>query len=60
MLYQKLYAYLVGQVEDSLQLIADDLMRGSYGREELIAVGEKLKSALLQAEETYIQADDIL
>lgn len=41
-IYQKLYAYLVGQVDESLQMIAGDLMSGDVGKKELVAVGDKL------------------
>ena len=52
--YQKLYAYLVGQIDDTLQTIAGNLMENKTGREELVAVGETLKNALLTAEEMYL------
>lgn len=52
--YKKLYAYLVGQIDDTLQMIAGDLVAGNTGREELYAVGEKLKNALLTAEDMYL------
>ena len=54
MSYQKLYAYLVGQIDDTLQMIAGDLVAGNPGRNELYAVGEKLKNALLTAEDMYL------
>lgn len=52
--YQKLYAYLVGQIDDVLQLICYDLLKGQHGREELNEVGEKLRDALHIAEEMYL------
>ena len=52
--YQKLYAYLVGQIDDVLQLICYDLLKGQQGRQELNEVGEKLRNALYQAEEMYL------
>ena len=52
--YQKLYAFLVGQIDDVLQLICYDMLKGQHGREELNEVGEKLKAALLTAEEMYL------
>ncbi len=52
--YEKLYAYLVGQVDDSLQRIAAMLMAEECGRAELVEIGEKLRAALLTAEEMYI------
>lgn len=56
--YQKMYAYLVGQVDDSLQMIADALIDEDPGRDELVAVGNKLKAALEEVEEEYILADE--
>ncbi len=57
MRYQQLYAYLVGQVDDSLQMIGEALLRENCGRADLLAVGEKLKAALQAAEERYIQEE---
>jgi len=48
--YQKLYAYLVGQIDDALELLEEG---------DLVAarpVRELLSSALLRAEEAYIDA----
>ena len=56
--YQKLYAYLVGQIDDTLQLIGYDLMNGQHGFQELNAVGEKLRNALLKAEDMYLENDE--
>lgn len=53
-IYQKLYTYLVGQIDDTLQMIAEDLVNGKSGWDELNAVGNKLKDALLTAEEQYL------
>ena len=52
--YQKLYSYLVGQIDDTIQLICSDLMNRQHGFQELNAVGEKLRDALLTAEEMYL------
>ena len=52
--YDKLYSYLVGQIDDVLQLICYDMLKGQHGREELNELGEKLKAALLTAEEMYL------
>ena len=47
--YQKLYAYLVGQVDDVLQAMGElDVM-------PLAPIREKLKNALLTAEEMYVE-----
>ena len=56
--YQKLYAYLTGQIDQTLQQIAGDLISGEPGWKELNAVGEKLKNALLTAEEMYLDAEE--
>ena len=52
--YQKLYAYLVGQIDDTIQFICDKLLKGEHDFEELNAVGEQLRNALLAAEEMYL------
>ena len=56
--YQKLYAFLVGQIDDTLQLICNNLIRGKHGFVELNEVGEKLKDALLSAEDMYLDETD--
>ena len=56
--YQKLYSYLIGQIDDVLQLICYDLLKGQHDREELIEVAEKLRSALHTAEEMYLDATE--
>ena len=56
--YQKLYAYLTGQIDQTLQQIAGDLISGESGWKELNAVGEKLKNAMLTAEEMYLDAEE--
>ena len=56
--YQRLYAYLAGQIDDTLQMIALQLQSKAPGHRELRAVGEKLKDALLTAEEMYLDAEE--
>ena len=56
--YGKLYSYLVGQIDDTLQLICYDLLKGQHGFKELNEVGEKLRAALLHAEEMYLEDMD--
>ena len=47
--YQKLYSYLVGQVDDVLELMGDlDIM-------PLAPIRKKLSDALLTAEEMYLK-----
>ena len=53
--YQKLYAYLVGQVDEALQEIAGILINGEPGRNEIVALGEKLKNALLATEDMFLE-----
>ncbi len=53
-IYQKLYAYLVGQIDDTLQGIAGELVSGDGEPSSLVAVGNKLKNALLTAEGMYL------
>ena len=56
--YQKLYSFLVGQIDDTLQLICYDLLKGLNGWKELNEVGEKLRDALLAAEEMYLDESE--
>lgn len=53
-IYNKLYAYLAGQIDETLQMIAQNLISGNTGWAEMNAIGEKLKNALLTAEEQYM------
>ena len=58
-LYKKLYTYLVGQVDDALQFIAGELVGGDCDNSALLTVGNRLKDALLTAEDMYLdEADD--
>ena len=52
--YQKLYAFLVGEIDDTIQAICSNLVNGQHGWHELNAVGEKLRDALLKAEDMYL------
>lgn len=56
--YKRLYAFLVGQVDDTIQSICENLMAGRYGFHELNAVGEKLRDALMVAEDMYLDAEE--
>lgn len=55
---KRLYAYLVGQIDDTLQIIAGKLVDGEPSRDALIEAGEKLKNALLTAEEWCLDAEE--
>ncbi len=57
-IYERLYHYLVGQIDETLQIIAKDLVCGNSKWKELNAIGEKLKNALLTAEEQYLDEDE--
>ena len=57
-IYQKLYAYLVGQVDDVLQTIAKDLTEQNCGWKEMNDIGSRLKGALLEAEEMYLDSEE--
>ena len=52
--YQKLYSYLVAQIDDTIQQIAAYAMNPGGISPELFEVGEKLKNALLFAEDMYL------
>ena len=55
--YQKLYTFLVGEVDDVLQRIADDLISQKCDWHEMNEIGNRLKNALLEAEERYLSED---
>lgn len=57
-LHQKLYAYLVGEVDGALQMIAKGYAEQADKERLLLTVGEKLKAALLAAEDMYIEQED--
>ena len=53
--YQKLYAYLVGQIDETLQYIAGELVKSCYhDQSTLLTVSNQLKNALLTAEDMYL------
>lgn len=56
--YQKLYAYLVGQIDDTIQIICQNLLAGKHGFDELNAIGIKLHDALLATEEMYLNDEE--
>ena len=56
-LYKKMYAEVVGEADDILQLIPAALTKDDCGRKELEEFGEKLKQALLNAEELYASTE---
>ncbi len=55
--YQKLYAFLVGEVDNVLQRIADDLISQKCDWHEMNEIGNRLKNALLETEERYLSED---
>ena len=57
-LHQKLYAYLVGEVDGALQMIAKGYAKQADKERLLLTVGEKLKAALLAAEDMYIEQEE--
>ena len=56
--YQKLYAFLVGEMDNILQRIADDLISQKCDWHEMNEIGNRLKNALLEAEESVIGEDE--
>lgn len=57
-IYKKMYALLVGEVDETLQMIGNAVVFGNCGREKVEEIGNKLKVALLAAEELYISAEE--
>ncbi len=56
--YEKLYAYLVGQVDDTLEMIGAQITHQRWGYDEMVAVVNKLQAALTTAEEMYLEAGE--
>ncbi len=57
--YRKLYSYLVSQIDDALQCIAGELTKNSGNeRDTLLMAGNKLKDALLTAEDMYLDMEE--
>ena len=56
--YQRLYAFLVGEVDDVLKTIADDLIHQKCTWQEMNDIGIRLKNALLEAEERYLSEEE--
>ena len=57
-LYKKMYASLVGDVDDTIQYIGNTILLGDCGKMEMTAVGNMLKEALLKAEDMYLNAEE--
>lgn len=57
-LYQKMYAAVVGEVDDTLQIICQAVADREYTVEKLNEIGEKLRNALLKAEDMYLDAEE--
>ena len=55
---KKLYAHLAGQVDDALTELDSMIADGAFDWRHTVRVYEKLKSALLECEERYIDAED--
>lgn len=53
-LYRKLYATLMGRVNDTIDYLDLLVSREQCTREAMASVSNKLKLAVLEAEETYI------
>lgn len=56
--YQKLYAYLVGQIDNTIQKICEDLINGRHGWNELNAVGIQLREILYHTEDMYLEENE--
>lgn len=57
-LYKKMYATVVGEVDDTLQIICVAITKQEYTFEKMNEIGEKLRNALLTAEDMYLDADE--
>ena len=57
-LYKKMYSKVVYEADRILQDLPKALTNPDCGRDELFKFGERLKQALLDAEEIYMSAED--
>ena len=57
-IHRKLYATLVGDVDNTISYITELLCREACGKMELQDVALRLKAALEKVEEMYIQNED--
>lgn len=57
-IHRKLYATVVGGVDDTISYITELLCREECGKMELQEVALRLKAVLEQAEEMYIDNDE--
>ncbi len=55
-IYKKLYAYMVGEVDGALQILANGYPDCADRSELLLTIGARLKGALAAAEEMYIES----
>ena len=57
--YKKLYLYLVGQIDDTLEMIGKKYFEEGYAKDKLLVeTVNKLKEALLKAEDMYIGSEE--
>lgn len=57
-LYQKMYATLVGRVDTTVEFMEESLLGGQCSWESMNQAAKQLRDALLEAEETYLAAED--
>ena len=58
-LYKKMYSKVVYEADQILQDLPKTLANPDCGRDDLFKFGERLKQALLDAEEIYMSAEDV-
>ena len=56
--YQKLYHFLVGKMDDTLQLICYDLLKGQHDAFAFQQVANSLRAALMEAEEMVLEQSE--
>lgn len=57
-LHAQLYAYLVGQVDDTLQYLSQVLTERTFDFAHVDHAAEMLRNALLTAEDRYVEAGE--
>lgn len=57
-LYKKMYATLLGCVDGAVGELADIALLESCDRQRILAVAERLRQAMLDVEEMYLDAEE--
>lgn len=57
-LYKKMYATLVGRVDQSISDLLNIAIQGPCGRDQILKAAEELRQALAEAEDMYLDGTE--